>query len=467
MGKGGADAEITQFEAALAAEVSKDVFKFDSFLIYTLGFFFGFLLAIGFTFFCVGLTLLSDNTSYTNWMVFLAGLALGGMGVVGGIAVWQRLWFLLLKVAIACCSGFVFLYVLLIYAYVVSHDVRSPMKEFADTNWRDQSAIATTELDPNYCITNVPLNCFAPLTSTEEETIQAGDSCDTKCKEFWVGEADDAMKPLGWAIYFLCMVMIATAFINNQCLEDDGYDKGKEHLIAFGLNGGLFFFGLITIITTLVTTKSGSNIMIWMILFGMIILGAAGCGAVGVYMDMDWFIRATNGVLLMMFLIMMSLAILTSFYGKNMASVSSFYDDNWDDIKDEIAQNDANLCVDLTEAECKSRFKAKSQKQIRFIAYGVAGVEAFLLVLLWLSVRGVRFWRRTPENEDVNFDSGGDGGDGGASAPAPASASAPDPAAASASAPSGGGKGKKGKKGKGGDDSGKKFVNPLTDDDGD
>jgi hypothetical protein len=31
-------------------------------------------------------------------MVFLAGLALGGMGVVGGIAVWQRLWFLLLKV---------------------------------------------------------------------------------------------------------------------------------------------------------------------------------------------------------------------------------------------------------------------------------------------------------------------------------------------------------------------------------
>jgi hypothetical protein len=164
------------------------------------------------------------------------------------------------------------------------------MKEFADTNWRDQSAIATTELDPNYCITNVPLNCFAPLTSTEEETIQAGDSCDTKCKEFWVGEADDAMKPLGWAIYFLCMVMIATAFINNQCLEDDGYDKGKEHLIAFGLNGGLFvslnpgaiailarrlirclqpvdhiervqFFGLITIITTLVTTKSGSNIM--------------------------------------------------------------------------------------------------------------------------------------------------------------------------------------------------------------
>jgi hypothetical protein len=44
MGKGGADAEITQFEAALAAEVSKDVFKFDSFLIYTLGFFFGFLL---------------------------------------------------------------------------------------------------------------------------------------------------------------------------------------------------------------------------------------------------------------------------------------------------------------------------------------------------------------------------------------------------------------------------------------
>ena len=89
-----------------------------------------------------------------------------------------------------------FLYVLLIYAYVVSHDVRSPMKEFADTNWRDQSAIATTELDPNYCITNVPLNCFAPLTSTEEETIQAGDSCDTKCKEFWVGEADDAMDEL-------------------------------------------------------------------------------------------------------------------------------------------------------------------------------------------------------------------------------------------------------------------------------
>ena len=26
----------------------------------------------------------------------------------------------------------------------------------------------------------------------------------------------------------------------------------------------------------------------------MIILGAAGCGAVGVYMDMDWFIRAVR-----------------------------------------------------------------------------------------------------------------------------------------------------------------------------
>ena len=38
------DKEIAGFEQQLAGEVSKDVFKFDSFLIYILGFFFGFLL---------------------------------------------------------------------------------------------------------------------------------------------------------------------------------------------------------------------------------------------------------------------------------------------------------------------------------------------------------------------------------------------------------------------------------------
>ena len=38
------------------------------------------------------------------------------------------------------------------------------------------------------------------------------------------------------------------------------------------------------------------------------------------------------------------------------------------------------------------------------IAYGIAGVEAFLLVLMWLSFRGARFWRRTPESEDVSME---------------------------------------------------------------
>eukprot|EP01052_Picozoa_sp_SAG31_P036730 SAG31_NODE_4628_length_3085_cov_372.429002_3_plen_84_part_00 len=75
----------------------------------------------------------------------------------------------------------------------------------------------------------------------------------------------------------------------------------------------------------------------------------------------------------------MGLAILTSFYGENMSTAASFYDDNWEDIKEEIREKDPNLCIDLSDAECKSRFKSKSSKQIAFVAYGCAGVEAFLV----------------------------------------------------------------------------------------
>ena len=87
----------------------------------------------------------------------------------------------------------------------------------------------------------------------------------------------------------------------------------------------------------------------------------------------------TNVVLLFVFLFLMGLAILTSFYGEDMSTASSFYDDNWEDIKQEIRDKDPHLCTDLTDSECKSRFKSKSSKQIAFVAYGCAGVEAFLV----------------------------------------------------------------------------------------
>eukprot|EP01052_Picozoa_sp_SAG31_P036732 SAG31_NODE_4628_length_3085_cov_372.429002_5_plen_52_part_00 len=38
----------------------------------------------------------------------------------------------------------------------------------------------------------------------------------------------------------LFALQIATVVINNQVLEDDGFDKTKEHYIAYGLNAALF-----------------------------------------------------------------------------------------------------------------------------------------------------------------------------------------------------------------------------------
>ena len=83
--------------------------------------------------------------------------------------------------------------------------------------------------------------------------------------------------------------------------------------------------------------------------------------------------------MLVSFIVILGLAILTSVYGSALGAVTSFYDDNWDDIKKEIRDKDPFLCVDLTDAECKSRFKSKSSKQVQFVAYGCAGVEAFLV----------------------------------------------------------------------------------------
>ena len=89
--------------------------------------------------------------------------------------------------------------------------------------------------------------------------------------------------------------------------------------------------------------------------------------------------------MLVSFIVLLGFAILTSVYGDTLGSVSSFYDDNWDDIRAEIRDKDPYLCVDLTDAECKSRFKSKSQKQIQFLAYGCAGVEAFLVRMITAS----------------------------------------------------------------------------------
>eukprot|EP01052_Picozoa_sp_SAG31_P036733 SAG31_NODE_4628_length_3085_cov_372.429002_6_plen_198_part_00 len=197
-------------------------------------------------------------------MVLFAGLGLGGVAIVGGFAVWQRLWLLLLKVsnqlcsrislfsqvlqislcvdkiestlftcdeqvAIAAMAGFVWLYVLLVLAYVISHDIRSPMREFADGNWREGAAIATTELAPDYCIAKVPENCVSPLKATSGSVIVSGDACDVKCKEAWVKDADESMKPLGFCLYLLCIVLVSCRsslcycffcfFLDGQCPE--------------------------------------------------------------------------------------------------------------------------------------------------------------------------------------------------------------------------------------------------------
>eukprot|EP01050_Picozoa_sp_SAG11_P058673 SAG11_NODE_37616_length_256_cov_0.649682_1_plen_38_part_10 len=37
-----------------------------------------------------------------------------------------------------------------------------------------------------------------------------------------------------------------------------------------------------------------------------------------------------------MFLVLLGLAISTSFFGGGLSTVDSFYDDNWDEIKDDI-----------------------------------------------------------------------------------------------------------------------------------
>ena len=114
-----------------------------------------------------------------------------------------------MQVAIASVVAFVWLYILLILAYVISHDVRSPMREFADSNWREGSSIATLELPADYCSANVPENCFSPLTAQDGAVIENGDACDIKCKDKWVQQADESMKPLGYCLYLLCMVLVS------------------------------------------------------------------------------------------------------------------------------------------------------------------------------------------------------------------------------------------------------------------
>ena len=93
------------------------------------------------------------------------------------------------------------------------------MREFADGNWRDGASIATTELPPTYCMENVPDNCFSPLTAPSGSVIENGDACDIKCKAYWVKDADESMKPLGFCLYLLCIVLVSqsdTAFSKTR-----------------------------------------------------------------------------------------------------------------------------------------------------------------------------------------------------------------------------------------------------------
>ena len=164
--------------------------------------------AIGLSFFVVGCVLVYSSASYTNLALLFAGMGLGGVACVGGFGVWQRLWLVLLKVVIACIVSFVYLYVLLVLTYVISHDIRSPMQDYADSNWREGVSIATTDVNPNYCIETIPNECQSPLTSTDGAVIAAGDNCDIQCKAAWVADADDAVKPIGALLYLLCIILV-------------------------------------------------------------------------------------------------------------------------------------------------------------------------------------------------------------------------------------------------------------------
>eukprot|EP01052_Picozoa_sp_SAG31_P014824 SAG31_NODE_933_length_10897_cov_15.489442_8_plen_174_part_00 len=157
----------------------------------------------------VGSILVYESRSYTNVALLLAGLGLGGVALVGGFGVWQRLWILLLKVAIACIVAFVYLYVLLVLAYIISHDIASPMEDYADGNWREGAKIATIDLEPDYCMRTIPTECGAPLTSLDgQPIIVPGDNCDNQCKAAWVKEADEAVTPIGAALYVLCVILV-------------------------------------------------------------------------------------------------------------------------------------------------------------------------------------------------------------------------------------------------------------------
>lgn len=413
-----------QFEASLAAEVTKDAYKFDSMLIYVLGFFFGMLGSFGLITVAVSFYMLfeSFSTMMALGIMFL-GIGMGALSVLGSFAVWQRVWLFLLKIALGLIGLSLLIFIFVCVAFVISQDFKSPTSTFADENWDTEYNIKKTELEQNPITGDVAFCKYGGAKTTEgnadynnlklAKLCKYGMTreCDAECKKEWVKLADQASEPMGIVFYVLFAVLLVAVFINNEVMEDDSVSATLKHKVAYGINGLLFLLGLILLLVAYNVAGDSSASGSSGIVLGLLLLGTSAAAFAGVYTDMDLFIRACNLAMIVLGMVCLLLGILISLYTGSLGSMKEYYDDNWPSIKAGIDEANENFCVDISGADCKRRVMKKASKFMGIVALAGGAIEAFLFVLIYLSIRGVRFWRSTGEREDIDWTASDDDDD--------------------------------------------------------
>lgn len=414
----------------MAREVTKDAYRFDSMLIYVLSFFFGMLLAFGSVTTLVGAILWLDaggtNLAYA---IMLLGAGMCGVAALGGLAVWQRVWLFLFKIAIALVALGACIFVFIVIAYVVAADMKSPAATFAKDNWNRGYNIKKKDLwkdSPMYCkhAAELAVGCYGKKECPKREgtvyaltpakgidacegkalnIIDDDTKCDLACRDEWVATANEVLRPAGTTCTYLFFVIIVTIVVNNEVRLDDGMDKVLKHKVAYALNGLLMLLGIILVMGQLLASE-GSWAGHALFGLGVILLGATASAFVGVYMDWELFMKVTNAILLFLGMILCAFSVLINLYTNQLDLINGYYDDNWPDIRAEIDKNNEALCVDLSEEDCKKRVRKKTKEIIGYVAIGGGCIEAFLVVITYLALRGVRFWRGTSEKEDLDWD---------------------------------------------------------------
>lgn len=366
------------------------------------------------------------------------------MGIVGVVGLAAHSWLILLVSTLATCALFIGMFALMVMAMMIGYNYTDPVKDYTVLNWKTtelelaqplrkeaeslgickalegkcadfypalQAAMASNDWAadaPAACASHTEVefatdclvlqSCNYDLATNRHYGCKA---CDTACMEDVVKSSRESMEPLAYTAFAAFFFLIAVAFFNDYLWERESFggaegslfDGARDQMenIGVGVNAFNAFMGLILVVLgAIFSSETGAALFIAFL--GTCLVAACSAVAVGIYMQnplTPMLLFYGNSITVALAFVLLLAGIIAGMAAGVVTGIGEKIDDDWDDIREEMARTSPHYCAYMDDAQCKLKIQNGVQDQAVNLAWIMLVVLSFLVGKIYLTYRAL------------------------------------------------------------------------------